>query len=194
MRVVWAKFMKNLIYNEKYLPSFIDESSIKLKTGKGYSLVGVQSFRLSNLSLKSMSICTWTIPFYGFILSYYYIYIYMRSGFQVIHPLYSNFLIKGNHLLRNAIVAPDIKLLTIQDNNPPHKTDMVYETFKTINMPFVNTVEYSCELNEVAENMFKVIKIEDLYLQKILKELHKKRFRKLKILLQIDSKIIHHEK
>ena len=40
-----------------------------------------------------------------------------------------------------------------------------YETFKTINMPFVNTVEYSCELNEVAENMFKVIKIEDLYLQ-----------------------------
>ena len=60
------------------------------------------------------------------------IYFIIRLIFYVLCFLflgYSNFLIKGNHLLRNAIVAPDIKLLTIQDNNPPHKTDMVYETF-----------------------------------------------------------------
>ena len=155
MRICWAKQIKHLIYDLKFIPTFIDESSIKLRFSKGHALIGAHISQQSNLSQIGLSLIIWTIPFIGFIFEV------RQYGYTA--AAYSKFLVFSNHFINTIIFNSKTKFFMIQDNNGPHKTDFTKEIIGKINLTVINNVEYSPECNGVAENMFKVVKIDELY-------------------------------
>ena len=155
MRKCWAIHVKKLIYEKKMIPSFVDEASVKLLPTKAHSFKGTRPLKQNNLSQISISIIIWTIPFAGFVFEI------RQFGYTA--PAYTRFILRGNHIVNTLILSPNAELFTIQDNNIPHKAKFTENFLPNINISLLNSVEYSPELNGVAENMFKFIKTDDLY-------------------------------
>ena len=155
MRKCWATNVKKLIYEKNMIPSFVDEASIKLSPTKAHSFKGTKPIKQNNLSQISISIIIWTIPFAGFVFEI------RQFGYTA--PAYTRFILRGNHIVNTLILSPNSEIFTIQDNNIPHKARFTEDFLPNIKISLLNSVEYSPELNGVAENMFKFVKTDDLY-------------------------------
>ena len=156
LRVFWAQKVKMLIYERGYFPMFIDETSIIMKITHGYAKKNTLPQKLGSVRTENISLIIWVIPLVGVIFSL------KQYSFTI--PSYTSFILQGNIIARNAIFNSQSNIFMIQDNCTPHKWAGMKDIFEIVNLPFVNTVPYSPELNYLAENMFNVLKSDDLRL------------------------------
>ena len=156
MRKYWAKNVKNLIYNESFFPTFVDECGIRDGKIKGRNITGITITQKSHMYANgNITLGLWCLPFIGRVFEV------RQYGYTA--PAYAGFILRGSHIIKNIALHPDMKMFVVQDNCSIHKNNSPIQSFNIANLPSIPTIQYSPELNGVVENAFKGIKTDELY-------------------------------